>query len=78
MKSKIDIYVIDKVRELRIAHKMSQEELSIKAGFRSNGFVGQAESYNYNKRYNIQHINKFAIIFNCSPKDFLPDIPIDR
>ncbi len=76
MNSKIDIYVIDKVRAIRIAHKMSQEELSIKAGFRSNGFVGQAESFKYNKRYNMQHINKFAQIFNCSPKDFLPDSPI--
>ena len=77
MKSKIDIYVIDKVREMRIAHNMSQEELSIAAGFRSNGFVGQAESHNYKKRYNMQHINKFARIFTCSPKDFLPDLPID-
>jgi len=76
MKSKIDIYVIDKVREMRIAYKMSQEDLSIKAGFRSNGFVGQAESPNYLKRYNVQHINKFAEIFNCSPRDFLPEKPI--
>ena len=76
MKSKIDIYVIDKVREMRIAHNMSQEELSIKVGFRSNGFVGQAESFKYNKRYNVHHINRFAQIFNCSPRDFLPDLPI--
>lgn len=76
MKSKIDIYVIDKVREKRVAYNMSQEELSIKAGFRSNGFVGQAESLNYNKKYNVQHINKFARIFDCSPKDFLPDLSV--
>lgn len=76
MKSMIDIYVIDKVREIRVAHNMSQEELAIKAGFRSNGFVGQAESLKYNKRYNVQHINKFARIFNCSPKDFLPDTAV--
>jgi transcriptional regulator with XRE-family HTH domain len=75
MRSKIDIYVIDRVREMRVAHEMSQEELSIKAGFRSNGFVGQAESLKYNKRYNIQHINRFARIFGCSPKDFLPENP---
>lgn len=77
MKSQIDTYVIDRVREKRIAHNMSQEELSIKAEFRSNGFVGQAESLHYNKRYNIQHLNKFARIFNCSPQDFLPNHPID-
>lgn len=73
MKSTIDLYVIDKIRQMRIANNMSQEELSIKAGFRSNGFVAQAESFNYNKRYNVQHLNRFARIFNCSPRDFLPD-----
>lgn len=73
MKSRIDIYVIDRVRERRIAHNMSQEELSIKAGFQSNGFVGQAESQNFNKRYNLQHLNKFAEIFGCSPREFLPE-----
>lgn len=76
MKSKIDIYVIDKVRELRIAHNMSQEELSIAAGFHSNGFVGQAESFKYNKRYNVHHINRFAQIFNCSPREFLPEVAL--
>lgn len=76
MKSAVDLYVIDRVREKRIAANLSQEELSIRAGFRSNGFVGQVESMNYSKRYNIQHLNKFAWIFNCSPKDFLPETAI--
>lgn len=76
MKSAIDLYVIDRVREKRIAADLSQEELSIRAGFRSNGFVGQVESTNYNKRYNIQHLNKFAGIFKCSPRDFLPEKPL--
>lgn len=73
MRSRIDIYVIDRVREKRIENGLTQEDLSIKAGFRSNGFVGQVESLKYSKRYNIQHLNKFAEIFNCSPRDFLPD-----
>ena len=73
MRSAIDIYVIEKVKEKREAAEFSQEELSIRAGFKSNGFVGQVESPNYTKRYNIQHLNKFAAIFNCSPRDFLPE-----
>ncbi|MGN7721763.1 helix-turn-helix domain-containing protein [Chitinophaga sp. 22620] len=77
MRSPIDNYIIDKVREKREAAKMTQEELSEKAGFNSNGFVGQAESPKYSKRYNLQHLNKFALIFNCSPKDFLPDAPFE-
>lgn len=76
MRSSIDKYVIDKVRDKRLENNLTQEELSIKAGFSSNGFVGQAESPNYNKRYNVQHINMFAKIFKCSPKDFLPEKPI--
>ncbi|MGN7721773.1 hypothetical protein ACTJIK_13520 [Chitinophaga sp. 22620] len=55
-----------------------EEEIDGKCEFRkSNGFVGQAESPKYSKRYNVQHLNKFALIFNCSPKDFLPDIAFE-
>jgi len=74
MKTPIDIYVMEKVRDKRIEMKLSQEELSIKAGFKSNGFVGQVESLNYSKKYNINHLNLFAQIFDCSPKLFLPDV----
>jgi transcriptional regulator with XRE-family HTH domain len=76
MREPIDIYVIEKVKEKRLERKLSQEELSIAAGFKSNGFVGQIESFKYSKRYNIQHINKFSIIFGCSPRDFLPEYPL--
>jgi transcriptional regulator with XRE-family HTH domain len=76
MRSNIDTYVIEKVKEKREAAELSQEELSIRAGFKSSGFVGQVESPNYTKRYNIQHLNKFATVFNCSPKDFLPEKPL--
>ncbi|WP_207511063.1 helix-turn-helix domain-containing protein [Longitalea luteola] len=76
MRSAIDTYVIEKVKEKREAAELSQEELSIRAGFKSNGFVGQVESPNYSKRYNIQHLNKFAAVFNCSPRDFLPEKPL--
>lgn len=76
MKTPIDMYVIQKVKEKRIEHGMSQEQLSIAIGFKSNGFVAQVESNNFLKRYNIQHINKFASIFRCSPKEFLPEIPL--
>lgn len=76
MRTPIDIYVIEKVKEMRLKKNISQEELSIALGFRSNGFVGQIESPNYNKRYNIQHINSLAKIFDCSPRSFFPEFPI--
>lgn len=76
MKTKIDIFVIQRVKAMRIDLGLSQEQLSILAGFKSNSFVGQVESGNQDKHYNIRHVNLFAKIFNCSPKDFLPDQPI--
>lgn len=76
MLSQIDKYVIDKVKTKRVAAKLSQEVLSEKAGFKSNGFIAQVESGKYFKRYNINHINIFASIFECSPKEFLPDLPL--
>ena len=76
MRSAIDSYVIDRVRERRLELKVSQEDLSMMAGFESDGFVGQAESPNYDKKYNIDHLNEFAKILNCSPRDFLPENPI--
>lgn len=76
MKTPIDIYVIEKVKEMRTERNISQEDLSIALEFKSNGFVGQVESPNYMKKYNLQHLNKLALVFNCSPKDFLPEYPI--
>lgn len=73
MRTLIDQYIIDRIREKRIARKMSQEALSIKLEFKSNGFVGQAESPRSTKKYNPVHINKAAIIFKCSPRDFMPE-----
>jgi len=76
MRTPIDMYVIEKVKEMRTERNISQEDLSIALGFKSNGFVGQVESPNYYKHYNIRHINKLANFFGCSPRDFLPNHPI--
>ena len=74
IKIKIDLYVIEKVKERRIELKMSQAILAFRLGV-SYGFIGQVESINYPAKYNINHLDKLAAIFNCSPKDFLPDKP---
>ncbi|MNY81059.1 hypothetical protein D3C86_2224270 [compost metagenome] len=39
-------------------------------------FVGNVESTKTPEKYNINHINKIAEIFQCSIKDFFPDNPI--
>jgi len=71
----LELYVVNKVREMREERGWSQKELAEKmdVGF---SFIGDIESSNRAAKYNLRHINKLAKIFNCSPKDFLPDKPV--
>lgn len=71
MKSKIDQYVISKVRDLRIEKNISQADLANELGM-SVGFIGKVESLRYPTHYNLKHLNQLAKILECSPQDFLP------
>ena len=71
MKSKIDQYVINKVREKRLAKNISQADLANELGL-SVGFIGKVESSNYPSHYNIKHLNELARILGCSPQELLP------
>ena len=73
MLSKMDQYVIDRVRDKRIEHGWSQADLAYAAGF-TPAFIGIVESPKNDKKYNLRQLNIFARVFNCSPKEFLPDI----
>ncbi|MET4138479.1 helix-turn-helix transcriptional regulator [Pedobacter sp. UYP1] len=75
MKSDIDQYVINRVKELRLAKKMSQAHLANELDV-SIGFIGMIESPKYRNHFNLQHLNKLAVILECSPKEFLPDHPL--
>lgn len=68
----IDQFVVDKVKEMRISNNYSQIDLAVLLEV-SNGFIGKIESNKFTTKYNLSHINKLAKVFNCSPKDFLPD-----
>ena len=74
LKTDIEAYVINKVREKRIERNLSQSELAVQLNV-SNGFIGQAESSKSPTKYNLNHINSLAIIFNCSVQEFLPKEP---
>lgn len=39
----------------------------------SYAFIGQIEDPKHRSKYNTSHLNSLAKIFNCSPKDFLPN-----
>jgi len=71
-KSEIELFVINKVKEMRIKAHLSQAELAIKLDL-SVGFLGHIESPRKPAKYNLNHINKLAKIFNCSPQEFLPE-----
>jgi transcriptional regulator with XRE-family HTH domain len=75
VKSPIELYVISKVKELRERAGISQAELAFQLGV-SLGFVGQVESLKHKSKYNLNHINKLALIFKCSPSDLLPNRPV--
>ncbi len=78
MRSAIEQYIIDKVREIRIVKGKSQADIAYGIGFESTGYVGEIESSNSESSaaYNIDHLNKIAKVLGCSPKDFWPDIPL--
>jgi len=74
-KTELDLYVIERVRELRNQHQIPQKELSLRMGF-SEGFVGHIENPRRRDKYNLNHLNILAKIFECSPRDFLPEKPL--
>jgi transcriptional regulator with XRE-family HTH domain len=74
-KSDIDLYIIDKVKKIRIEHKLSQAAIAIKLDV-SDAFIGQIENPKNRCKYSMEQLNKLAQIFDCSPKDFLPEKPI--
>lgn len=73
--SKIEKYVIGKVKEQRDKHNISQIALSQKLNM-SDSFVGHVETPKRRAKYNINHINALARIFKCSPRDFFPEKPL--
>ena len=68
----IEQFVIEKVKEFRGKLGISQLDLAFRLGV-SSGFIGKVESPRYSTKYSLNQINRLAKIFNCSPKDFLPE-----
>ena len=71
----IDQFIIDRVREKRLKANMTQLDLSVELGV-SKGLIGNIESAKYAQKYSTAQLNQLAIIFNCSPRDFLPKEPL--
>ncbi len=73
--TKIEKYIIEEVKSLRIEYGLTQILLSQKLNM-SDSFVGHVETPKRRAKYNINHINALAKIFKCSPKDFMPEKPL--
>jgi transcriptional regulator with XRE-family HTH domain len=73
--SEIDLYLINKVRELRVPQELSQVKLSILMGL-AEGAVGKIENPKERAKYNIRHLNLLAKALKCSPKDLMPEKPL--
>ena len=73
--SEIDFYIVNKVREMRVAKNVSQVSLSISMGL-AEGAIGKIENLKERAKYNIRHLNLLAKVLKCSPKDFLPEKPL--
>lgn len=76
-KSEFDLLVIENVKRLRIERKMSQAVFAVLLGV-SDAFVGQIESPKSRSKYSVEQLNYLANIFNCSPRDFLPEKAIKK
>lgn len=76
-KTPFELFVIDKVREKRRELGLSQDDIAEILDV-TRGFIGQVESPLSPEKYNLNHLNQLAIAFQCSPKDFLPEIGISK
>lgn len=75
LKNKIDWFIINQVKEKRIAKGIEQDDIALHLNV-SNGFIGQIESPNFRAKYNTAHLNELAKLLKCSPKDFFPEKPL--
>ena len=72
MLTKIEQYVIDRVRDRRNQLGLTQDDLAIKSGY-SSGFIATVEAGKKEKKYNLKNLLAFAKAMKCSPRVFLPE-----
>lgn len=76
-KTEIELYTINKVRELRESRNVGQKRLSLELKL-SESYVGQAEDP-YNKaKYNLNHLNEIARFFNVPYSYFFPETHVEK
>lgn len=76
MKSDIDLFVINRIKEKRKELNVSQRGMAAILEC-SAGFIGQVESNKTETKYSVHQIYLIAKDFECSPADFFPPITSD-
>ena len=69
--SKIDRYVIEKVRQRREKLGYSQAALAYAIDV-SQGYIAAIESDKFTKKFSVERLNDVARVLKCSPRDFFP------
>lgn len=72
MITKIEKFVILRVKEIRIKNNFTQSDLAEILSV-TPGFIGKIESLKYGSKYNLNHLNKLSKYLNISPKEFFPE-----
>lgn len=69
--TEVEIYLIAKVKELRIQRGISQSQLAHFLDV-SPGFIGHVESFKDRAKYNLNLLVKLKHILDCNYDDLLP------
>lgn len=69
--SALEKYVIEQAKRRRLQKGYSQTKLAHLLNL-SPGFIGNIENPKLRAKYNLNHINGLAKIFECSPRQFFP------
>lgn len=70
-KSKFELEIVNNVKKKRKELSKTQSYLGMLLNV-SDGYIGQIESANLPSMYSYDQLNKIALDFGCSPKDFMP------
>ena len=76
MKSDIDLFVINRIKEKRKELNVSQRGMAAILDCTA-GFIGQVESENSDTKYSVHQLYLIAKDFECSPADLFPPINSD-
>jgi len=77
LKTEIELFIINKVRELREERNIKRRKLSMELKL-SSSYVGRAEDPYDKTKYNHNHLNEIARFFNVPFSYFFPETHLEK